>query len=197
MNKKSILIFLLLYSASLLYGQNEFLQQAIATALQNNLTLQQAQLNLQKKELKLLELRAEKLPQLAFNARYSRASGGRTFEVPIGDLLNPVYQNLSLLNQQFDPTGGVFPDYPVLGNEVLSFLREKEQDTHLRVTIPLINPSLNQGKILQKQQIEMAAQEVALSEQNLSYEVKEAYYCLLYTSPSPRDLSTSRMPSSA
>ena len=26
---------------------------------------------------------------------------------------------------------------------------------------------------------------------------KEAYNCLLYTSPSPRDLSTSRMPSSA
>ena len=25
----------------------------------------------------------------------------------------------------------------------------------------------------------------------------DAYYCLLYTSPSPRDLSTSRMPSSA
>ena len=25
----------------------------------------------------------------------------------------------------------------------------------------------------------------------------EQYYCLLYTSPSPRDLSTSRMPSSA
>ena len=27
--------------------------------------------------------------------------------------------------------------------------------------------------------------------------VAEAYICLLYTSPSPRDLSTSRMPSSA
>ena len=27
--------------------------------------------------------------------------------------------------------------------------------------------------------------------------VKHAYSCLLYTSPSPRDLSTSRMPSSA
>ena len=25
----------------------------------------------------------------------------------------------------------------------------------------------------------------------------QAWYCLLYTSPSPRDLSTSRMPSSA
>ena len=28
-------------------------------------------------------------------------------------------------------------------------------------------------------------------------EASEAYHCLLYTSPSPRDLSTSRMPSSA
>ena len=28
-------------------------------------------------------------------------------------------------------------------------------------------------------------------------ETNEAYFCLLYTSPSPRDLSTSRMPSSA
>ena len=26
---------------------------------------------------------------------------------------------------------------------------------------------------------------------------KKVYFCLLYTSPSPRDLSTSRMPSSA
>ena len=28
-------------------------------------------------------------------------------------------------------------------------------------------------------------------------DIAEEYYCLLYTSPSPRDLSTSRMPSSA
>ena len=28
-------------------------------------------------------------------------------------------------------------------------------------------------------------------------DIKKEYYCLLYTSPSPRDLSTSRMPSSA
>ena len=33
---------------------------------------------------------------------------------------------------------------------------------------------------------------------NLDKRMLEAYYaCLLYTSPSPRDLSTSRMPSSA
>ena len=32
---------------------------------------------------------------------------------------------------------------------------------------------------------------------NVAIEEKEVFTCLLYTSPSPRDLSTSRMPSSA
>ena len=32
---------------------------------------------------------------------------------------------------------------------------------------------------------------------DISGMLKEVYNCLLYTSPSPRDLSTSRMPSSA
>ena len=32
---------------------------------------------------------------------------------------------------------------------------------------------------------------------HLPYDATTAYICLLYTSPSPRDLSTSRMPSSA
>ena len=31
----------------------------------------------------------------------------------------------------------------------------------------------------------------------IEYSMSEGYTCLLYTSPSPRDLSTSRMPSSA
>ena len=31
----------------------------------------------------------------------------------------------------------------------------------------------------------------------MSEKYEETYFCLLYTSPSPRDLSTSRMPSSA
>ena len=36
-----------------------------------------------------------------------------------------------------------------------------------------------------------------INELNFSGNDKIAYFCLLYTSPSPRDLSTSRMPSSA
>ena len=36
-----------------------------------------------------------------------------------------------------------------------------------------------------------------VAEKLKEYGVDEVYTCLLYTSPSPRDLSTSRMPSSA
>ena len=39
--------------------------------------------------------------------------------------------------------------------------------------------------------------EIEIKQFELSDNVKGIYVCLLYTSPSPRDLSTSRMPSSA
>ena len=50
------------------------------------------------------------------------------------------------------------------------------------------------------QKITRAMQMVAASKLRRAQEAAEAarpYACLLYTSPSPRDLSTSRMPSSA
>ena len=46
----------------------------------------------------------------------------------------------------------------------------------------------------EKEYVERVA--VFMSEDMLKT-IIEDYYCLLYTSPSPRDLSTSRMPSSA
>ena len=39
--------------------------------------------------------------------------------------------------------------------------------------------------------------QVDITSGNFVFAASEAYFCLLYTSPSPRDLSTSRMPSSA
>eukprot|EP00831_Metopus_contortus_P004316 TRINITY_DN11594_c0_g1_i1.p3 TRINITY_DN11594_c0_g1~~TRINITY_DN11594_c0_g1_i1.p3 ORF type:complete len:133 (-),score=16.59 TRINITY_DN11594_c0_g1_i1:153-551(-) len=38
---------------------------------------------------------------------------------------------------------------------------------------------------------------VLLTHRNIQFHQQKTYTCLLYTSPSPRDLSTSRMPSSA
>src|ERR1700736_5643949 len=41
------------------------------------------------------QARALYLPTLDLNARYTRANGGRTIGIPVGDLLNPVYASLN------------------------------------------------------------------------------------------------------
>ena len=76
----------------------------------------------------------------------------------------------------------------------------------INVPIPA-GPSGNNGTLLITDSIavfkgtghENVAMELAraLSSGQAQYELDSSWGCLLYTSPSPRDLSTSRMPSSA
>ena len=57
----------------------------------------------------------------------------------------------------------------------------------------------NQKRIWSEQGIEVAFTVVKHQLESVKelFEAEQYYHCLLYTSPSPRDLSTSRMPSSA
>ena len=73
-------------------------------------------------------------------------------------------------------------------------IRERVQD--LMSTEDLIIESF---KDIVKDELKSHIRNKIEEDPDLHAEIKEAvaYYCLLYTSPSPRDLSTSRMPSSA
>ncbi|MBN1893176.1 TolC family protein, partial [bacterium] len=72
---------------------------------------------------------------VSIEARYSRAGGGRIIDIPIGDLMNPVYFTLNQLIQQ--------PLFPTnLANESIPFLREEEQETKLRITQPVFHPAI-------------------------------------------------------
>lgn len=84
------------------------------------------------------EAAANGSPSVALNARVSVAEGGRTFEIPTGDVLNPVYRNLEALNQR----QGIPVSYPTLQNQTLSLLRPREQDTRVVLTAPLYAPTL-------------------------------------------------------
>jgi outer membrane protein len=106
--------------------------------LKSNLGLRAQSLEVERSEAALDQARARYFPELGLAARYSRSDGGRRIELPLGDALNPAYQTLNdLLVAQ-----GQQPRFPVVQNETIAFLREREQDTHITLRLPLIAPAI-------------------------------------------------------
>ena len=112
------------------------IDEYVREGLRSNLALRAQTLEVERGAAALDEARARYFPEAAFAARYSRSQGGRTIELPLGDALNPAYQTLNdLLIAQ-----GQQPQFPVVQNESIAFLREREQDTRITLRMPLIAP---------------------------------------------------------
>jgi outer membrane protein len=108
----------------------------VREGLASNLSLQAQSLEVERSEAALDEARARYFPEAGFAARYSWSEGGRKIELPLGAALNPAYQTLNeLLVAQ-----GRAPQFPVVQDETIAFLREREQDTRLTLRMPLIAP---------------------------------------------------------
>ena len=116
----------------------EVIDGYVREGLKSNLGLRAQSLEVERADAALDAARARYFPDVGFNARYSRSEGGRTIDLPLGDALNPAYQTLNeLLAQQGQP-----PRFPVVQNETIAFLREREQDTHISIRMPLIAPAI-------------------------------------------------------
>ncbi|MEO0858768.1 MAG: TolC family protein [Bacteroidota bacterium] len=144
----------------------------VAEALASNLALQQQALDLDAARHALDAARRSFFPTLSVEARFSRAGGGRTIDLPLGDLLNPAYGTLNdLLGAQ-----GEDPSFPTLSNETVPFLREQEQETRLRVVQPLYEPSLNAAVRLNRHLVASQEAGVEALRQQLVRDVKVAYF---------------------
>lgn len=162
-----------------LQAQNNLLQQYIQTALGSNISLQQKEISYEKSLAVLKEAKANFLPTLSIEARYSVAQGGRAFELPIGDLMNPVYNNLNLVNQfnqQALPDYPVLPDYSEIENENIFFLRSTEHETTLRLIFPIYNAAIVQNQRIRQNQVAVEKVTVEAYKKELTKEVKTAYY---------------------
>jgi outer membrane protein TolC len=112
------------------------IDEYVRLGLQSNLSLRAQSLEVERSAAALDEARARYFPEAALAARYTRAEGGRTIDLPLGDALNPAYQTLNdLLVAQ-----GQQPQFPVVQNETIPFLREREQDTRVTLRMPLVAP---------------------------------------------------------
>ena len=108
----------------------------IALGLEGNQQLQAVEFQVVSAQRALKAARLAYRPTISLDARYLRADGGRTINFPIGDALNPVYQTLNGLTAgSGNPT-----QFPAIENLEFDLLREREQDTRLKLTTPIYAP---------------------------------------------------------
>ena len=167
--KKSLLILLgyLAFYPSTSYSQS-ILDSYLEEGIKNNLVLKEKNLDLDRSLLDLKDAKSYFLPSLDFSANYTLASGGRTIDIPIGNLLNPVYTTLNQL------TGS--SAFPQLENVSEQFLPDNFYDARFRVSMPLYNRDLMAQKQIRTNQTLLSEYELEIYRANLIQDIKTAYY---------------------
>lgn len=118
--------------------------------------------------------RARRAPVLALAARYTVSDGGRTIDIPTGDLVNPVYRTLNQLTAgSANPT-----QFPEIDNNTIRFLRPHEQDTRLSLTAPLYAPQIGAEIAIRAAQLDSSLAAREAYARTLVRDVKVAYYQL-------------------
>jgi outer membrane protein TolC len=161
-----IIPFLLLGAGT--YAQENALETYINTAFVNNQGLAGQQLQLEKSLYALKEAHALFLPNISFGASYTQANGGRTIDLPLGDLLNPVYQSLNQL------TGST--KFPSLQNKSVPLSPNDYYDARFRTTLPLVNAEIYYNEKIKKETISRNRAAVNVYKRELVKEIKSAYY---------------------
>jgi len=171
--KRILSIFLITFAAwSNVTAQSnhpEVLNGYIEEAMQSNLMLQQHELDVQVAIQQLRQSRGLFFPDVSLVSDYTIASGGRTLNFPIGDLLNPVYASLNQLNGN-----NAFPTNLANVNE--QFLPDNFHDTRLSVAQPLFNTDIYFGYRAQRAMVSVQEAKLDAYRNELAKEVKVAYY---------------------
>lgn len=124
MKRLVILLFLLAPALSRAQGTLDSLLRA---GLDSNLGLRQQSIALERSFAALREARGLFLPSLSLLADYTYADGGRKIDIPVGDLMNPVYSTLNQLTQS--------NAFPQIANVSEQFLPNDFHDTRLRLLL--------------------------------------------------------------
>jgi outer membrane protein TolC len=139
----------------------------IEKSWQNNDQLKARHFQLQQAEAALREAKSMYGPMVSFGAQYTLAAGGREINLPVGDLLNPVYSTLNLL------TGT--NNFPTIENSSEQFLPNNFLDARVRIQQPIYYPELAINKQLQSRKIDLKALEIKAYKRLLAKEVMTAY----------------------
>jgi outer membrane protein len=162
-----LLFFAIIFSEQGLKGQ-DIIRRYIDQALENNLVLKEKRVSLEKALTALKEAKSLFLPVTGFEAQYVLSDGGRTIDIPVGSLMNPVYSTLNQLT-----TSQKFPE---IGNVSEQLNPNNFYDARVKTVMPIINPDLRINRDIKKQEISIQQYEIDMYKRELVKEVKSAYF---------------------
>jgi outer membrane protein len=160
-------IFLFSYTP-IASAQTSNLDSYIEEGLKNNLVLNQKNISWEKAMIGLQSAKSFYLPTVGFQTTYSTADGGRNIPLPLGDLLNGVYNTLNDLTQS--------QRFVELENTEINFFPKNYYDAKIRTTVPIHNSDIRYGVQLSEQQIALKEYELDIYKQELIKNIKTAYY---------------------
>lgn len=154
----------------------------IAQGLANNVVLQQKHIAFDRAMQDLKEAKSLFLPSLNLNASYISGEGGRYFDFPVGDLVNPVYRTLNQFIGQ--------ERFPQVDN-VQAYLNPKNYyDAHVRASLPLLNTDIIHNQRIQQHAVQLQEFEVAIFQRELVKDIKVAYFNVLMAGQAVRSYTS-------
>ncbi|MDN3654188.1 TolC family protein [Ferruginibacter paludis] len=168
-----VIILLLWPGYLMLFAQQvvnpgKVLEQYIRLGLKNNLAMQEKQFDLQKSHLALQEARSFYLPTISFQSDYNLAKGGRSIDLPLGDLLNSAYASLNKLTAS--------TDFKMVKNQQFALMQPVFQDTRIQTNVSLVNQEIRYFNLIRKEAITEKQAAVNVYKRELIKDIQAAYY---------------------
>ncbi|MGN7724005.1 TolC family protein [Chitinophaga sp. 22620] len=163
----NLIAFTVLLSTSVL-AQDTKLDAYIREGFNRNQAIARQNFQLEKSMMALQEARAYFMPTASLISSYTKASGGRTIDIPIGDMLNPVYTTLNQLTQS--------EKFPQLENQSIQLTPDNFYDAKVRTSLPLINTEIWYAKKIRQEDITRQQAVVNVYKRQLVKDIKTAYY---------------------
>jgi len=160
--------YLFLLFALPVFSQKSVLDEYVATSFQQNITLQQKSIQVEKAMIALKTAQSLYQPSVAFQGGYQSGEGGRSIAFPVGDLLNPVYSTLNALTKS--------TAFPQIANVETNFFPRDFYDVKVQTTMPLYNKDISYNKQIQEQTVSLQREDVSLYKRELVKQIKTAYY---------------------
>lgn len=168
----SLIVWLLMGKQAV--AQHTQLDRYINEALEKSPLVHQDSMDLTRAKLARHIARSHYIPTADFQLGYQTSMGGRSIDLPVGDMLNGVY---SALNQLTGTSS-----FPHIENEKVNFFPQNFYDAKIRTTVPLYNPEIRPSVNLSQNQINSSVLNLTMQKRDLVKQVKQAYYAYLLAS---------------